>query len=179
MRATVSATVSLICLVTVLCLAQPAQAQLRGTAPNGPSPTQLYDTSRDLLGKIFDDDHFRMSHSYEMSMSSFGGQSASMGMYTNTMRWQFNDSWAARVDVSMMQPFSGQAFGNQQQPRLFLRNAEVAYRPSENTEFRIQIRQSPFGRYASPHGRYSPFGYGSYGMSSLDRSSQPLFWRQN
>lgn len=167
------ATVTLFCLVAVLCLAQPAEAQLRETALTGPSPTQLYDTSQGFLGKLFDADYFNMSHTYEMSATSLGGRGASMGMYTNTMQWQFNSAWAARVDVSLMQPFSGDLYGDQS-PQVFLRNAEVAYRPSENTIFRVQIQQSPYGRYASPYGMYSPYGHSAFARHS---TTGDLFWR--
>jgi len=168
-------TVSLLCLIAMLCFAQPAEAQLRETALNGPSPTQLYDTSRDLLGRLFGAEHFRMSHTYEMSMTSFGGESASMGMYTNSMMWQFNSAWAARVDVGVMQPFSGDLYGDQS-PRVMLRNAEVAYRPSENMEVRFQFQQSPYGRYASPYGMMHRSPHGS---AFAPTSSSRLFWRSN
>jgi hypothetical protein len=168
-------TVSLLCLVAMLCLAQPAEAQLRETALNGPSPTQLYDTSRNFLSKLFGAEHFNMSHTYEMSMTSFGNESASMGMYTNTMMWQFNSAWAARVDVGVMQPFSGNMYGDQS-PRVILRNAEVAYRPSENTEIRFQVQQSPYGRYASPYGAYRPYGHRSAFASP---HSSSIYWRTN
>ena len=85
-------TISLLCLVTVLSLTAPAQAQLRDDPATSSVRTQLYDTGSNVVSKLFSDEHFRMSHSYQMSMSSFGGETASMGMYTNTMLWQFN-SW--------------------------------------------------------------------------------------
>lgn len=178
---------SLLCLVLMLSVMQPAQAQLRDT-DNSPAPTALYDegsTAGSLLNTMFSDDHFRMSHAYEMSMSSFGGNTSSLGMYTNSMMWQFNEQWAARVDVSLAHsPFGGSnSFANEQDARVFLRNAEVAYRPSENMEFRFQMRQSPYGSYMSPYG--SPYGsaYGSpyghrAGMSMMPRTStDELFWR--
>ena len=167
---------SLLCLVVLLNLAQPAQAQLRDTASQ-PAPAALYDdgaAGSNLLSTLFSDDHFRMSHAYEMSMSSFGGNTASLGMYTNSMMWQFNQQWAARVDVSLAHsPFGGDsAFGNNQDARVFLRNAEVAYRPSENMEFRFQMRQSPYGSYMSPYNNPygSAYGYRN-GMGAMPRTN--------
>jgi hypothetical protein len=169
-------TISLLCLVTVLSLTAPAQAQLRDDPATSSVRTQLYDTGSNVVSKLFSDEHFRMSHSYQMSMSSFGGETASMGMYTNTMLWQFNSDWAARVDVSLAQPFSGaSAFGQEQSPRVFLRNAELAYRPSENMEFRFQVQQSPYGRYMSPYGAYRP--YSRFGRMSTQTPTRQLFWR--
>lgn len=168
----------LLCLVLTLSLVTPAEAQFRETAERNQSVrTQLYDAGaaatnafKNLLGA----DHFRMGHSYEASFSSFGGQTASMGMYTNSMMWQFNSDWAARMDVSMSHPFTaGQngAFGSQR-ARVFVRNAEVAYKPSDQFQVRMQFRQSPHGRYMSPHGIHR----GGYGGASAFTPTSNLFW---
>ena len=168
----------LLCLVLTLSLASPAQAQFREPAQRNQSvQTQLYGSgsaAANTLQSLFSADHFRMGHSYEASFSSFGGESASMGMYTNSMMWQFNADWAARMDVSVSHPFTqggSGAFGSQQ-PQVFLRNAEVAYKPSDQFQVRMQIRQSPYGRYMSPYGAYhSPYS----GFRSSPTGN--LFWK--
>mgnify|MGYP006271200669 FL=1 len=168
-------TISLLCLLFVMAFATTAHAQLRATASDGPAPTRLYDTGHaavSALGDLFGAEHFRMGHSYEMSFSAAGNQSASLGMYTNTMMWQFNPAWAARVDVGVAHSFSGSALG-QQDSRVFLRNAEVAYRPSENMQFRLQIQQSPYGRYAQPYGYR---GMGSRSAFVAPTPTGDLFW---
>jgi len=170
-------TISLFCLAAVLFLTAPAQAQLRDNPAPSTTRTQLYDSGANVFDKLFSDEHFKMGHTYEMSMSSFGGQTASMGMYTNSMMWQFNSDWAARVDVSVAHPFSQSSAFGQQETRVFLRNAEVAYRPSENMEFRFQIQQSPYGRYARPYGRYRPSGFNSYGRMNTYTPTSQLFWK--
>jgi len=146
----------LLCLVFMLSATAPAHAQLRETAQKNSSVvTQLYDTgseATDALGNLFGAEDFRMGHSYQMSFSSFGGNTSSMGMYTNSMMWQFNSDLAARVDVGVAHPLaSNNAFGNQE-AKVFLRNAEVAYTPTDNMRIHFQVRQSPYGRYASPYG---------------------------
>lgn len=162
----------LLCLVFLLSATSPAHAQFRQSAQQETSViTQLYDTgsaATNALGNLFGAEHFRMGHSYQMSFSSFGGQTTSMGMYTNSMMWQFNSAWAARLDVGVAHPLMSSSFGNQE-TRIFLRNAEVAYRPSENMEFRLHVQQSPYGRYMRPYGRYrtSPLS---------PRPSGNLFW---
>ena len=148
----------LLCLVFMLSVTAPAEAQLRETAQQSSSVvTQLYDTgsaATNALGNLFGAEDFQMGHSYQMSFSSFGGSATSMGMYTNSMMWQFNSELAARVDVSVAHPLANSgAFGNQE-TKVFLRNAEVAYRPSENVQVHLQVQQSPYGRYASPFGTY-------------------------
>lgn len=168
-----------LCLVVVLSVAQPAQAQLRDDVRVREAPTQLYaqDSGINVFDKLFSDEHFKMGHSYEMSFSSFGGNTSSLGMYTNSLMWQFNDKLAARADISVAHsPFSGAGFQNQD-PRVFLRNAEVAYRPTENVRLHFQVRQSPYGSYYGPYG-YRPYGGGGYyGMSVGSHSRSDLFWR--
>jgi len=162
-------------LVLTLSVATPAEAQFRETAQQNQSvQTQLYDSgsaATNALQSLFGAEHFRMNHTYQASFSSFGGRASSMGMYTNSMMWQFNSDWAARMDVSVSHPFTqgGNAFGNQE-ARVFIRNAEVAYKPSDNFQVRMQFQQSPYGRYMSPYGAYAPFR----------RSATPtseLFWK--
>ncbi len=177
-----------LCLVACLAFVTPAQAQMRGDVQTAKAPTQLYDTGGAAfsLNKLFSPAHFQMSHSYEMSMGSFGGgNSYSMGAYTNTLAWQFSDKLAARADVSFaFSPFGGNALGDEggiENGRLFLRNAEIAYRPKENMLFHIRVQQSPYGSYMSPYGYhgygYSPFGYDRFGYDSYGASADRLFWK--
>jgi hypothetical protein len=170
---------SLLCLVLVLALTTPSShAQLRSTSASDSVPTRLYDTGEaavDALSQLFGAQHFRMAHSYEASFSSFGGQNASLGMYTNSMMWQFNQEWAARVDVGVAHSLGGTNALGQERAQVFLRNAEVAYRPSENMQFRLQIQQSPYGRYMSPYGRY---GAGNrYSPMPTRTTPNDLFWK--
>ena len=90
-----------------------------------------------------------------------------MGMYTNTMRFQFNQKLAARVDLA----YAFSPFGrvnplgrSNDSGRFFLRNAEIAYRPSKRVQLHLQVRQSPYGRYMGPYGFGQPYyGYGGHG----------------
>jgi hypothetical protein len=148
-------TLSLLLLVAFLGLAIPAQAQFRNDVNEQRAPSRLYNSEATsfLLNTVFNPAHFKMSHSYEMSIGSNGYGTSSLGMYTNTRAWQFNDKPAARVDRSAAySPFNSGHGQGEQKPRVFLRNAEVAYRPSENVRIHFQVRQSPYGSYASPYG---------------------------
>lgn len=169
---------SSLCLVVLLSVAQPAEAQLREDIRMNDAPTQLYaqDTGINIFDKLFSEEHFRMGHSYEMSFGSFGGQSSSLGMYTNSLMWQFNDKLAARADISVAHsPFGSGASFQDQNARVFLRNAEIAYRPAENVQLHFQVRQSPYGSYRGPYG-YAPHHYGRYHGMSMGTSSGNLFW---
>lgn len=146
--------------IFVLGTALPAQAQLRNQVQSAtrPGPTQLYDSQTPAfsLNKLFSPEHFRMGHSFEMSMGSFGGAGSSLGMYTNSLMWQFSQKLDARVDVSVAQSFSGNQLGQDRgMGQVFIRNAEINYRPTENAQIHFSFRQSPYGLYANPHG----YGY--------------------
>ena len=168
-----------------------AEAQLRSESPEERAPVQVFDedSSPFTLNQLFSPEHFRMSHSYSMSVSSFSGEAASLGQYTNTMQWQFNDQLAARLDVAFMhRPFQGQPLGDGSGnigSQVYLRNAEVAYRPTENTRIRLSFQQRPYAGYMSPYGYASPYGYhrydryGGFGAGFDDHRSRPLFWKDS
>ncbi len=153
-------------LVATLLLVPPADAQLRTAATNGTSPVQLYDggSSGFLMNTLFNPKHFRMGHSFEMSAMTGGGFSSSLAMYTNSLMWRFSDDLSARADVSIAySPFSSgfNSAGSlsQSSPRVFLRNAEINYRPLSNMNIHLSVRQSPYGYYVSPYGYYPRYRY--------------------
>ena len=166
--------------VALLGVTQPAAAQLRTDAQEERAPVRLYGSDGPVfsLNQLFSPDHFRMSHSYTFSAGSFGSNSFSHGLYTNTMQWQFNHKLAARVDVGFLHSPLGTMNGQSslENGQLFLQNAEVAYRPTENIQLHFNIRQSPYGQYMSPYG-YSGYGYGYHPYRPY-RGASDLFWRE-
>jgi len=165
-------------LVASLAVSIPAQAQLRTATPDNQTAVRLYDqgASGFSLNRLFSPTNFQMSHSFEMS--SFSGGST-MSMYTNSMNWRFN-KLAARLDVSAAySPMQNQAAASvtgQTSAQVFIRNADLAYRPNENIQFNLSLRRSPYGSYMSPYGRGGGgygFGYDSYGGSSMYASFGP------
>lgn len=101
--------------------------------------------------------NFQMDHSYEMSMSSLGGNTYNQNFYTNTMHFLFNEDLYGRVDVGVAHsPFGNSLMGNDQ-AQILVRNAELNYRLNDNTHFRVSFQQQPAG-----------YGYG-YGYGSGQR----------
>ena len=172
--------------MVVLFAAVPAEAQMRETALEQRAPAKLYNNTESsgfTLNKLFDPSHFRMSQSIEFSSSSFGGQTSSVGMFTNSMMWQFNEKLAARVDVSAAYSPNAASFSNTSgnlngNTQIFVRNAEIAYRPSENVQLHLSFSQSPYGTYASPYG-YGYYGRRAFGHNRFHasfNSADNLFW---
>jgi hypothetical protein len=115
----------------------------------------------------FDASKFSMHHTLSYQMSTFGGQSMSMGMYTNTMTYQFADNFDARADVSMNYSPSFQFSGlngrnNSNFSGVYLSNAQLSYRPWENVKVQLQYSRFPYSSYY-----YSPFGGFYYGGSGF------------
>jgi hypothetical protein len=177
-------------LVVLSLYASPAVGQSRADLPGAPAPVAVYgaDAPATLSG-LLDPRAFRVSHSYEFSYGGFAGESIGLGIYTTSLRWQPTNNLAARVDVGVAHsPFGSDnlqqalGFDSGSPARVFLRNAEIAYRPTENAVFHLSVRQSPFGPYASPYGYgghgYSPYGFGSEVRAMYAPSGHgDLFWR--
>lgn len=151
----------------------PASAQLRTDIP-GQAPVKVVETGMPFsLNRLFSPEIFQMRHSYSLGMSSFGGMGLTMGEYTNSMSWTFSPKLAARLDVAFAHTPLGTGsaaplFGGQDRyGKLYLKNAEVLYRPTERTSLYLSVRQSPYGPYMSPYGYYDPYGYG-YGGYGYD-----------
>lgn len=169
--------------IAMLALTIPAQAQLRSADTSMNNTARLYDAGQSglSLNRFFSPEHFRMGHSFEMSTSSYGGGS-SLAMYTNSMMWQFNSKLAARVDLSMayspMNNQMGASVTGSNNGQVFLRNAEVAYRPTDSIRMHFSVRQSPYGAWASPWGSNayrSPYSSGSFRMDA-GQSTDALFF---
>jgi len=169
---------NLILIIVFAYIAVPSSdAQFREGIPSEFPQTRLYSPSGKIgsvLNAIFNPSVFQMSHSFEMSAGSFGGNGYSMGMYTNTLSWKFSPKLAARMDIAVayspQSQFSQNSGFANQSPRVFLRNAEVAWKPSDRFQLNIQIRQNPYA-YHGLMG-YGPYGYHRRHMGFHDRN----FW---
>ena len=158
-------------LALALVVATPASAQRTADLPGRQAPVALTDVGGGLsLGKLFNAETVRLGHSYELSYGAGPAGGVGLGVYTSSLRWQPSAKLAGRVDVGVAHsPFgssgvqSALGFGDQGDVRVFLRNAELAYRPTENTTLQLRVQQSPYGSYAAPYGYGSALGYGAYG----------------
>lgn len=144
-----------------------AQAQLRddlsspfdfgGTIINSKAPTV-----QNGLNRFFSS--IKMSHSYDMSFSSFGGSYQNVNAYTNTMEFAFSDKLGGRVDVSFLHsPFGGTSYSGQTgfDNQIMIRNAELNYKINDKAFIRFQYQQLP------SHYGYNPYGYNRFNRSNF------------
>lgn len=169
-------------LASLLAFAVPVRAQRAADVPARPAPVALSETPSALgIGQLFNAETLKFSQSYEASYSAGAAGALGLGMYTATLRWQPTQRLAGRVDVGVMHGLfgsdalqSGLGLDGSGDTRVFLRNAELAYRPTENATLHLSVRQSPYGGYAAPYGYgngYGPYSgaglYGGYGTTSF------------
>lgn len=158
----------IITIILFLGLASVTEAQFKEELNNKQSVRDGF-LSRDLSSNIFgfiDPSNFSMNHTFSMSYSAFAGQGVAMGVYTNSMRYDFNSNLNVEVDASIVNsPYNtlGDGFTNSING-LYLSRAAINYKPTENTAISVQFRQGPGAYYNSYY--YSPY----YFMSpSFDR----------
>lgn len=184
------ALVPFLVLALALFVAAPAQAQLRAELPTGPTSVAVFEqpNTGSFLDRYVNAETFKISHSYELSYSSFGSEGVGLGVYTTSFRFQPTDRLAARVDLGVAHsPFGSEGvrqqmgFTHDNPAQVYLQNATVAYRPTESSVITFSFQQSPYGGYASPYG-YRGYGFSPYGGTRMQTRFAPsnhdaLFWR--
>jgi opacity protein-like surface antigen len=139
-----------------LVCASASMAQFRSQVEGARVSDGVASQGSSLFFGWFNPERFHMSHSFDLSYSTFGGQGMSLGTYTNSMTYQFADNLNARADLSLsFSPYNSfSTFGGKKNDlsSLYLSRAEVNYKPWENVQVRFQYRQVPYGNYY-----YSPF----------------------
>jgi hypothetical protein len=155
-----------------------AQAQMRDArvSPLDWTGNVVKSPSSDNGNRLFGLVDFQMNHSYEMTVTNMGNQTFNQNFYTNTLHLLFNERLTGRLDVSLAHSMFGNMPGFDNGPRVFVRNAELNYRFSENSRLHISFSQMPAGYgyynmfnrpymnpYYYPYGRssryYDPFGF--------------------
>jgi len=129
----------------VLGVGATASAQFKSRGETSVSESFVRQDDGGLLFGWFDPSKLVMHQSYSLSYMTSGGHNLSLGMYTNSLSYRFSDPLSVRFDVSLMHsPYNnlGSRLGSDL-TGIYLTNAQLDYRPSDNTLFRVQFRQLP------------------------------------
>jgi hypothetical protein len=161
-----------LCIFFYLLSSSAVLSQFRGQEPRSPAATEaIQQTSNSgVLFGFVNPENFTMSHSVSMGYSSVGREGLGLSMYTNSLHYQISEPLSVRADVSLvMTPFGslssrlGSSFGG-----IFLRNAEIDYRPSKDFSVRFQFTQDPYRNALSPYGNHYGLATGAFGGSGTD-----------
>lgn len=104
-------------------------------------------------------ENFSMSHSYQLSYSSFAGEGLALGIYTNKIKLKLNDKLNFQLYTSLVSaPYSslGKDFQNQLNG-IYIDRAQINYKPSKTFNISLQYRNLP-ASYYNPYGSF----YGGY-----------------
>lgn len=126
----------------------------------------IVNNSSDALFGFLNSDNFTMRHSYNMSYSSFGGNGLALGVYTNSMMYQFSEDLNVQLDASFIHsPYSsfGKDFQNDITGFAISRGA-INYRPWKDVHISLQYNRIPNSYFYSPFNSY--FGGGGYGWNN-------------
>ena len=87
-----------------------------------------------------------MTQSYSLSYLSSGNRSSNVGLYLNTMTYQFSDPLLMQLRVGYMH----QPFGNGSRPLLsqesgsvFIQGANIQYRPTDKMLISFEYNSTP------------------------------------
>jgi len=102
--------------------------------------------------------NFHMNQSYSLSYSTFGNQGLALGVYTNSMSYDFSKNLNVQLEASIVQsPYS--TLGSDFQKSIngiYLSRAAVNYRPWKDVSISFQYSRLPYNYY-------SPYSLGGLG----------------
>lgn len=115
-------------------------------------------------------DGLQMSHSVSMGYSVLGSEGLGVSMYTNSLRYQFSELFSMRADVALMLSQFGSLSSrlNPQGSPLFLRRAEIDYRPSKDFGITLRFERQPESIFPSTDGNYPHGAFGAFSGMSTD-----------
>ncbi len=122
------------------------------------SGSMLGNSAPSFLFGWFNPEKFHMSHTFDFSYMSGGGQGMSLGTYTNSMMYEFADNLRARADLSLSySPYNSfKTLNNSDKfSSLYLSRAQIDYQPWKDVLVRVQYQASPYNSYYSPF--YDPW----------------------
>jgi hypothetical protein len=121
----------------------------------------MIDESPGFILGIFNSSKFSMHHSYSMSYTSFGKEGIALGVYTNSMQYNFTDNLNVQLDASLVHsPYSslGRNFQNSING-IYIDRAQLNYHPFDNVTVMLQYRKLPYSSYFGGYDYYdsNPF----------------------
>lgn len=120
----------------------------------------ILNNSSNSIFSFLNNENFLMTHSINMSYSSFAGHGIAISTYTNSMMFKFSDKLNFQIDASIVNsPYStlGREFQNNING-LYINRAALNYRPWKDFFISIQYKSYPFGLN---RGYFNPY-YNNY-----------------
>ena len=142
-------------ITTLVVFSTLALCQFRSDVPTQTIPVNSRGLSHAQGLSMLDLNRFSMNHSFGMSMMSSGGQSMSVGAYTNQMDYMLRDNLRLSTQFSLSSPMGGvnpyakNGFGGSQ----LYYGASLDYQPLENLSVKFSMDNYPRYGFARPYSR--------------------------
>ena len=153
------------CIIIFCILSGGLWGQLKSKLPDQNSGTMITGNNITSTAPLLDSSRFNMQHNFSMSTMSLGGQAMNVAAYTNMMTYELNPNLHLGTSFSLIQPTGMMGPGNYGLNKAqFLYDANLQYRPSENTLIEFNMSNRPYyNRYNRHRLEYHPF-YNNYYM---------------
>lgn len=143
-----------------------------GSFAGAPRLSDLVETPSATGFRLLDPSRLKMSQSYSMSYFSGSGNSGSVGLYMNTLEYQFSRMLTVRVGLAYLHQPLGFLQNSGGRSELsegrFLPNMSIDFRPSNKFRMLLDFRTVPtFGGYN---------GFSRYGYGPRTGMRNPWYW---
>ena len=151
------------CILIFFILCGSLLGQLKSQVPKQNVGAMITGNNLSTIVPFLDPSRFNMHHSFSMSTMSLGGQAMNVAAYTNMITDELNTNLHLGTRFRLVQPTSmmgpaNYGLNNTQ----FLYDANLQYRPSENTLIEFNMSNRPYyNRYNHHRLEYHPF-YNNY-----------------
>ena len=151
------------CIIIFFILCGSLLGQLKSQVPKQNVGAMITGNNLSTIVPLLDPSRFDMHHSFSMSTMSLGGQAMNVAAYTNIMTYELNHNLHLGTRFSLVQPTGMMGPGNYGLNNTqFLYDANLQYRPSENTLIEFKMSNRPYyNRYNHHRLEYHPF-YSNY-----------------
>ena len=132
--------------LTMLLFFNFSYSQLKNSMKSNKIPVNSKGLSHAQAASFLNSNRFSMNQNFGMSMTSFNGQSISIGTYLNQMEYFIKDNMRLTTNIGISYPMSGSSplmQNNFMSPNIFY-GANFDYKVSENMLFNFSINNYQF-----------------------------------
>ena len=157
------------CIIIFLILNGGLWGQLKSQLPDQNAGAMITGNKISTTVPLLDPSRFNMRHNFSMSTMSIGGQAMNVAAYNNMMTYELNPNLQLGTSFSLVQPTGLMGPGNYGLKNTqILYDANLQYRPSENTLIEFNMSNRPY--YNRHRLEYRPFYNNYYGTDPITNS---------
>ena len=140
-------------ITAIAMLSTPVMSQLRSNVPVNTLPVNTQGLSQVQNLSIIDPNRFSVNHSFGMSMMGFGGNSLTVGSYTNQMNYMIKDNMRLSTSLSLSSPVNGinPYANNGLAGAQIYYGASLDYQPTKNLFVKFSMDNYPRYGYSRPY----------------------------